>query len=71
MERITMCNRTTYAKALVTAAGALAIALFTVGMGVNSSWAGDVPAGGKCTQNSDCTAGYACQGINEKICTKI
>jgi hypothetical protein len=35
-----MCNRTALAKVFVTAACALAIALFTIGMGVNSSWAG-------------------------------
>jgi hypothetical protein len=65
-----MSNRTTYPKALVAAACALAIALFTIGMGVNSLWAGDVPSGGKCTKDSDCASGYICQGINEKICTK-
>lgn len=41
-----MFNRTTDAKAFATAACALAIALFTIGMGVNSSWAGsDQPSG--------------------------
>jgi hypothetical protein len=41
-----MCNRTTYAKAFVKAACALAIALSTIGMGVNSTWAGsDQPTG--------------------------
>jgi hypothetical protein len=38
-----MCNRFAYAKAFVTAACALAIALFTIGMGVSSSWAGSDP----------------------------
>jgi hypothetical protein len=35
-----MLNRTTVAKAFATAACALAIALFIIGMGVNSTWAG-------------------------------
>jgi hypothetical protein len=35
-----MFNRTTVAKAFVTAACALAIALLTIGIGVNSAWAG-------------------------------
>jgi len=55
-----MCNRTTTAKAFVRAASALAIALFTIGMGVNATWA--------CTSNADCGANMCCNGINEKIC---
>jgi hypothetical protein len=35
-----MCNHTAVAKAFVTAACALAIALLTIGMGVNSLWVG-------------------------------
>ena len=65
-----MCNHTTNTNAFVKAACTLAIALFTIGIGVNSSWAGDVPAGGKCTKDSDCGSGYICQGINDKVCTK-
>ena len=38
-----MCNRTTVAKAFATAASALAIALFTIGIGINSAWAGSDP----------------------------
>ena len=32
------------------------------------AWAGSTPKGGKCTQDSDCSAPYHCQGINEKVC---
>jgi hypothetical protein len=35
-----MCNNTAVAKAFVIAARTLAIALLTIGMGVNSTWAG-------------------------------
>jgi hypothetical protein len=41
-----MCNRTVVAKALVIAGCTLAIALSTIGMGVNSSWAGADRASG-------------------------
>ncbi len=41
-----MCNHTAVAKAFVIAACTLAIAFLTIGMGVNSTWAGsDQPTG--------------------------
>jgi hypothetical protein len=41
-----MGNRFAYARAFLTAACTLAIALFTIGMGVSSSWAGSDPPSG-------------------------
>jgi len=41
-----MFNRTTVGKTFVTAACSLAIALITIGTGVNSSWAGSDQASG-------------------------
>ena len=41
-----MCNHTAVAKAVVIAQRTLAIALFTIGMGVNSTWAGSDQASG-------------------------
>ena len=39
-----MCNHTAVAKAVVAASCALAVALFTIGMGVNFTWAGSDPS---------------------------
>jgi hypothetical protein len=39
-----MCNHIAVAKVFVMAACTLAIALFTTGMGVNSTWAGSDPS---------------------------
>jgi hypothetical protein len=48
-----MFNHITEAKTFVMAASTLAIALFTIGMGVNSTWAGsDQPSGLKFTSIS-------------------
>jgi hypothetical protein len=41
-----MCDHTVVAKAVVTTACSLAIAFSTIGMGVNSSWAGSDQASG-------------------------
>jgi hypothetical protein len=53
-----MFNHTTDAKAFVMAACALAIALLTIGMGVNSSWAAGAELGASCSKDADCKSNY-------------
>jgi len=53
-----MFNHIAVAETFMKAACALAIALSTIGMGVNSSWAAGAAWGASCSKDADCKSNY-------------